>query len=148
MKLFKLQKRATRIILNPKPRHPSIDAFNQLNWVPFYIEIDLRRCILAHKRINGVAPEYLKKMLVLNNEIHSRSTRSAGLLFRTPNYYRRTEGGKRFSTYACKLWNRLPLNIKCIASVEAFKRSIINIFLNYQNEHKLFTTFAAVFPNQ
>ena len=112
MKLFKLQKRAARIILNLKPRHLSIDAFNQLNWIPFYVEIDLRRCMLAHKRINGVAPEYLKKMLVLNNEIHSRSTRGAGLLFRTPNYYRQTESGKRFSTYACKLWNSLPLNIR------------------------------------
>ena len=135
MKLFKLQKRAARIISNLKPRHLSIDAFNQLNWIPFYVEIDLRRCLLAHKRINGVTPEYLIKMLVLNKEIHSRSTRSAGLLFRTSNYYRQIEGGKRFSTYACKLWNSLPLNIRCIASVKAFKCSIINIFLEYQNEH-------------
>ena len=38
LKLFKLQKRPARIILNAEPRHPSIDAFSKLNWLPFYVE--------------------------------------------------------------------------------------------------------------
>ena len=122
---------------------------HSINLIGFliYVESDIRRCMLAHKRINGEGPEYLKDLLVLNSEVHSRSTRGAGLLFRTPKYYRQTEGGKRFSTCTSKLWNSLPLNIRSIALAKTFKRSIINIFLEYQKEHKHFTTFTTMFSN-
>jgi hypothetical protein len=44
-KIFKLQKRCARIILDAEPRHSSINIFNNLGWLPFYVESDIRKCI-------------------------------------------------------------------------------------------------------
>ena len=56
-------------------------------------------------------------------------------------------GVKDFQQCTSKLWNSLPLKIKSIASVKPFTWSIVNIFLEYQKEHKHFTTFTILFPN-
>ena len=72
--IFKLQKRAARIILDAEPRSRSVPLFNLLNWIPFYHEsYAIRRCLLL-KRILGKTPVYLKQMLKLNSDTHNRST--------------------------------------------------------------------------
>ena len=68
MKLLKLQKRAARVILNVHPRHPSIPLFNELRWLPFYKEADVRRCCYAFNRTKGSTPSYLDELLVLNGD--------------------------------------------------------------------------------
>ena len=38
LKVFKLQKRCARIILDAQQPHSTVDLFNTLTWVPFNIE--------------------------------------------------------------------------------------------------------------
>ena len=108
-KIFRLQKRCSRIILDAEPHHSTVDLFNKLGWLPFYVESDIKRCILAYKRIIGETPDYINSMLRRNSEQHSRRTRSAHLSFITPRYVREREA---FTVMASKYWNNLP--IKCI----------------------------------
>ena len=63
MELFKLQKRAARIILNAESRHPSVDASNKPNWLHFYVESSIRRCMVTYNRTKRDVPEYLKQLL-------------------------------------------------------------------------------------
>ena len=70
--IFKLQKRAARIILDAEPRSRSVPLFNLLNWIPFYHESYAIRCSLLLKRILGKTPVYLKQMLKLNSDTHNR----------------------------------------------------------------------------
>ena len=42
--IFKLQKRAARIILDAEPCSRSVPLFNSLNWIPFYHESYATRC--------------------------------------------------------------------------------------------------------
>ena len=49
--MIKLQKRYASLILDVQKRHSSIDLFDTLGWVPYYIESDIKRCSLAYKRI-------------------------------------------------------------------------------------------------
>ena len=46
LKVFKLQKRCARIILDAQQRHGTVDLFNTLKWVPF--NIDIKRCLMAY----------------------------------------------------------------------------------------------------
>ena len=74
-KIFKLQKCCARIILDAQQRHSTLDLFNILGWVPYNIESDIKRCLIAYKRIMGTCPAYMNELLELNNSQHSRNTR-------------------------------------------------------------------------
>ena len=64
--IFRLHKRAARIILDTNPPSRSLPLFNTLNWLPFYQDAYVNRCMLILKRTFGKVPEYLKSMLRLN----------------------------------------------------------------------------------
>ena len=49
-----MQKRAARIILDAERTTRTLTMFNELNWIPFFIEA-YRRCSMAFKRIEGTA---------------------------------------------------------------------------------------------
>ena len=76
--IFKLQKRAARMILDAEPCSRSVPLFNLLNWIPFYHESYAIRCSLLLQRILGKTPVYLKQMLKLN--------RFSNLNFNCPRY--------------------------------------------------------------
>ena len=78
-KIFKLQKRCARTILHTQQRHSTLDLFNILGWVPYNIESDIKRCLMAYKRFMGTCPAYINELLELNNSQHSRNTRGANL---------------------------------------------------------------------
>ena len=59
-----------QLILNAESCHPSVDAFDKLNWLPFNVESSIRRCMVAYNRTKGDVPEYLKQLLVLNSDQH------------------------------------------------------------------------------
>jgi hypothetical protein len=46
-RVLKLQKRAARVILDADRRACSVDLFNTLGWLPFYIEVHINRCTLV-----------------------------------------------------------------------------------------------------
>ena len=48
-KVFKLQKRAARVILEADTRANSVDLFKKLDWIPFYDEAKINKCILVCK---------------------------------------------------------------------------------------------------
>ena len=95
-KIFKLQKCCARIILDAQKQHSSVDLFNTLGWVPYYVESDIKRCLIAYKRISGAYPDYISELLELNSSQHSRNTRGANLNMLPRRYNRAKEGGRTF----------------------------------------------------
>ena len=47
MRVFKLQKRAARVILEADTRSNSVKHFKKLAWLPFYDEVKLNKSILV-----------------------------------------------------------------------------------------------------
>ena len=47
MRVFKLQKRAARVILEADTRSNSVKLFKKLAWLPFYDEVKLNKSILV-----------------------------------------------------------------------------------------------------
>ena len=70
-KVFRLQKRAARVILNADTRANSVDLFRDLNWLPFFHEAKINQCAIVYKRLNGVCPDYMLELLKRNIDIRS-----------------------------------------------------------------------------
>ena len=58
-----MQKRAARIILDAERTTRTLTMFNELNWIPFFIEAYISRCSIAFKRIEGTTPDYINSIL-------------------------------------------------------------------------------------
>ena len=70
-KVFGLQKRAARVILNADTRANSVDLFRELNWLPFFHEATIDQCALVYKRLNWVCPDCTLELLKRNIDIRS-----------------------------------------------------------------------------
>ena len=132
-RVLKLQKRAARIILDADSQASSVKLFNKLKWIPFYEQAKIAKCCIIYKRLQGHVPTYLKSLLKLSCETHSRQTRYANFNLACPIVKRQKEGGRTFTVTTCKLWNSLPLTTRKLATLSSFKKSLCkNIFNNQQ----------------
>ena len=97
-KVFRLQKRAARFILNADTRANSVDLFRELNWLSFYHEAKINQCALVYKRLNGVGPDYMLELLKRSIDIHSteRQSRYGSMNLIRPKYKRESEGVRTF----------------------------------------------------
>ena len=126
-RIFRLQKRAARVILGLKTRDQrTVTLFKRLDWLPFYDEINVNKLCVFYKCLNGQCPEYLGSRLVLVSDTSTRTSRYGDITIRYPRYNRDTEGGKIFLVTAAKLWNSLPIKIRSSTSIKAFKQSYCN----------------------
>ena len=130
-KVFRLQKRAARVILNADTRENSVDLFRELNWLTFLLEAKINQCALVYKRLNGVCPDYMLELLKQNIDIRSteRQSRYGSLNLICPKYKRKSEGARTFQESATRFWNSLPNEIKCSSSLEILKKSLYKYFL-------------------
>ena len=96
-RVFRLQKRAARVILQVDTRSRTIDNFTKLGWIPFYDEVKINKCILVFKKLNGDVPSYIDKLFITNQSIHSRQTRHGGYNLVRPRYTRSSEVGRSFT---------------------------------------------------
>ncbi|XP_078363859.1 uncharacterized protein LOC144648098 [Oculina patagonica] len=123
-RIFRLQKRAARVILGVKTRDErTVSLFKRLDWLPFYDEITVNKLCLIYKCLNGQCPEYLRNRLVSVNDMSTRTSRYGDITLRCPRYNRETEGGRTFLVSATKCWNSLPIYIRTSTSIKAFKHS-------------------------
>ena len=76
-RVLKLQKRSARIILDADSQASSVKLFNKLKWIPFYEQAKIAKCCIIYKRLQEHVPTYLKSLLKLSCENHSRQTRYA-----------------------------------------------------------------------
>jgi len=77
-RVLKLQKRAARIILDADSQASSVKLYNKLEWIPFYEQAKTVKCCIIYKRLQGHhVPAYLKTLLNLPSQNHSRPTRYA-----------------------------------------------------------------------
>ena len=120
LRLFKLQKRAARIILNADILTPSESMFKELQWLSFSKHVLYHKSVMMFKALHGMAPEYLTEMFVKTSQIHSRSLRSTDNdMLRVP--YARTNS---FTVSGAKLWNTLPLALRLTSNLNTFKLNV------------------------
>ena len=136
-----MQKRCVRIILDAQQRHSTVDLFNTLKWVPYNIESDIKRWLMAYKRIIGICPAYRNELLELNNSQHSRNTRGANFTILPRNYTREKEGDRMFSVIISRCWNHLPIKLRTSQSMNILKNALYKHFKLSQLWDKSFISF-------
>ena len=135
-RLFRLQKRAGRIILNVKQTQTStMDILHTLKWMPVHDYFMYRKLILTYKVLNNLTPQYLN-VFKLVSQISTRTTRqsiSSTLLYipkvRT-EYYKRS-----FSISSAILWNELPESVRNCSSLASFKSHFLQYYMNLWYNH-------------
>ena len=143
-RVFKLQKRAARVILYAERMAPSVELFNRLKWIPFYEKCKIDKASMMFRRIHGVLPSYLNEHISINNSTHSRTTRYSNFNVLCPRYNRETEGGRTFLVTGTKIWNELPLRIRMADSIRCFKHNMwTNIFRS--NNFKVIFVYSFLF---
>ena len=92
----------------------------KLHWLKIRERIEFKILLLVYKSLNGLAPGYLSDLIKYNNISGSRtpSLLSSGLTS--------VMGKRAFVSYAPKLWNELPNEIKFSENVTVFKK--FNLF--------------------
>ena len=92
----------------------SADIRDRLHWLPIRSRIDFKLGLLVHKCLHGIAPAYLREMLVLKSTVPALSrlcstTRSDLLVPKTKT---KTIVPRSFATSGPALWNKLPDNLR------------------------------------
>ena len=133
-RVFKLQKRAARVISNANNQASRVKLFNSLQWLPCYEEVKIAKCCVVYKRIKGEVPLYIEDSLRLNSQQHSRVTRYSNINCICPKFNGVTEGGRSFTVSTSQLWNSLSLQLRNAVSLESCKNNYRNISFKEQQE--------------
>ena len=73
--LFKVQKRAARLIMNQSYETPSVLLFKGLKWMTLEERFEFNRVLMIYKCLHNLAPPYLSAELVSPSQIHEHFTR-------------------------------------------------------------------------
>lgn len=127
--IYKLQRRAARIIPDSEYRAPSAPLLKQLNWLPLPERVKYRQSQLVFKAVKGLAPDYMCALFKSVSNVSTRTTRSntRGDLYvpraRT-NIFKNS-----IAVNGAQIWNTLNPEIRKCSSLSAFKRAYLqNVF--------------------
>ena len=120
LKIFRLQKRACRVILdyNVEDSH---EALNSLKILSLYDRLLLRKAKFMYKVYNDLTPQYISENFTLRNEVNTsvmlRSSASGCFVPPQP----KKECFKHSMRYSgCLIWNSLPNEVKCAQTLDTF----------------------------
>ena len=97
----------------------------ELHWLPIWERIEFKILSIVHKCLYGVAPIYLKELLIFNQP-SERSLRSNSnrLLLQVPRTKLKTFKAWSFSVAGPTLWNDLPHKFRQQQNFQNFKNKL------------------------
>lgn len=116
--LYKLQKKAARLILDTDCSERSTDLFTRLGWMPLADRITYHRAVQMYKCLNRECPQSLQGIFQMNADIHTYSTRSAT----NQNLHVPKCHHKSFLCMGVKTWNDIPNVIRNSENLHLFKK--------------------------
>ncbi len=116
-KLFKLQKRAARMIYDLPTRTPTAPLLSKLNWMTIMDRVKYRKAIMAYKSLNGLAPPYMRKKIKFVSVVSKRNTRYVFYLSTGKHLKICTDS---FASSAAEVWNTIPNNIRNCETIGAY----------------------------
>ena len=121
----KVQNMCAKLVLQRNKYESAMEALITLHWLLIWARIDYKLLCIAHNCTYGKAAQYLKELLINKTVIRSlHSCKYANTDFIVPFNQCKTFGDRSFLYYAPKLWNSLPMSIKQITQLDAFKKAV------------------------
>ena len=137
-KLQTILNRSARLIFNLPPRHPTTSYLIELHWLSIKARIEFKVCLQVYKALKYSQPKYLRDLLILRSPSTDMVLRCENDPFRLLEpraYNERTFAERSFAYSAPRLYNKLPIEMKQLDSIETFK-SRLKTFL-FQNSYDL-----------
>ena len=132
-RVFKLQKKAIRLISKSSYNSHSAPLFHKLNVLSLSDICQLQTGMFMYKCKNRLLPRYITDLFPINASIHSYQTRSSND-FHFPKIRTSYAKSTLFFT-GPKLWSSLPNEIKNSVSLQSFKRKLKKHLINsYRNQ--------------
>ncbi len=119
-KLQCVQNSAARILTGARKNEHITPILKSLHWLSVRFRVDFKILMLTYKALHGLAPQYLSALLTLYTPKRLLRSSQAGLLV-VPQTRLRSVGDRAFSSYAPRLWNALPLQIREAQNLSIFK---------------------------
>ena len=132
-KLQSVLNRAARLIYSLPSRIPTTPYLIELHWLPVKARIEFKLCLMTFKVVKFREPRYLLDLLspqVDGPGMALRSSEDPYRLIEPRAIGERQFATRSFSYIAPRLYNRLPVSLKQLDSVEAFKNKLKSFFFS------------------
>ncbi len=125
-----LQNSAARVLTGTQKFDHITPVLRDIHWLPVECRVDFKVLLMTYKALHGKAPKYISDMLSYEDRRTSRSSQLSLLV--VPRTKCVTFGDRAFSVYAPREWNKLPLSIRTLDSIEKFKTALkTHLFKQY-----------------
>ena len=129
-KVYKMQKRALRVILNADFDTPTEVLFERFRVLSVRQRIFYFTCIMVYKCFSNTAPSYLIEKIVTLNDVHTYQTRGASTCKLLLPRFRTETGQRSFAMRAARAWNSLPDEVRCSTNMNNFKSQLNSYIRN------------------
>ena len=119
--------RAARLIFNLPPRVPTTSSLIELHWLPLKARIEFKICLITFKALKFNQPSYIRELLSFSSHKSTLGLRSADDPYHLHEPRAIGERGfanRSFSYSTPRLYNKLPITIKLIHSLNTFKNHL------------------------
>ena len=126
-KLQSVLNRAARLVFSLPPRVPTTPSLIVLHWLPVKARIEFKICLMVFKALKYQHPRYIAEFLMPHNVetgVVLRSTDDPYRLHEPRAVGERSFAVRSFAYTAPRLYNRLPVSMKQLDSVESFKEKL------------------------
>ena len=124
-KLQRIQNAAACIALDVSKFCHITPALRQLHWLPVVTWIQFKILLLTFKAIHSLSPSYIGELTsVKPKSTYGLRSNNSTLLLPPTQKMLPTLGARFFAAAAPVLWNKLPADIRNVASLNSFKKSI------------------------
>ena len=122
-KMQKVQNAAAKLVTRKRKYDHVTPLLKHLHWLPVPLRIEFKLLVITYKCIHHIAPSYLSDMLHTREEV--RTTRSSDTLqLHVPKTNLKYAGDRAFCAAAPRLWNKLPVELRKVDSLEHFKTKL------------------------
>ena len=122
LRLFRLQKRVARLILDVDNDTSSAIVFRQIKWMSiFQMYLFYQKCILLFNIVNDFSPQYLKKLFVYVSQNSLYNLRNTDQCILNVPFPKLSLFKKSLQYRGAHIWNMLPQDVRNAPSLSVFK---------------------------
>ena len=132
-KVQSILNRAARLIYSLPPQVPTTPFLMKLHWLPVKARVEFKICLITFRALKFNQPLYIRELLSLAPVEPVMSLRSSDDPYHLcePRAVGESNFANcSFSYVAPRLYNKLPLSLKQIESVDTFKKQLKSFFFS------------------
>ena len=115
---------AARLVCKAPKREHVTSLLVDLHWLPVERRTEYKIATIRSNLITGTGPPYLSDLLELYTPSRTLHSSAVTRIFRIPNRRKRFQGQRAFSFIGPSMWNNLPLSLRHVQTLSAFKSQL------------------------